>query len=124
VSTVFALALGLGGLGGSALSVHLQALDGWRGTFVFWGLLALAAGLLWSALAPRRAGYERPERGSLLQPLGDPAVWHVAVMFGIQSFVYYGSSSWIPFQLPPQCPRRLSPALLLCYLVRSPGRLF
>jgi len=120
VSTVFALALGLGGLGGSALSVHLQALGGWRGTFAFWGLLALAAGLLWSALAPRRAGYERPERGSLLQPLGDPAVWHVAVMFGIQSFVYYGSSSWIPFELRPYGPGYLSAVLLLFNLVGIP----
>ena len=120
VSTVFALALGLGGLGGSVLSVHLQALGGWRGTFVFWAVLALLAGLLWSALAPKRADYERPVPGSLLQPLRNPAAWHVAAMFGIQSFVYYGSASWIPFALRPYGPGYLAVVLLLFNLIGIP----
>ena len=120
VSTVFALALGLGGLGGAALSVHLQILGGWRGTFVFWGLLALAAGLLWMARAPRRGGHEQPEAGSLPQVLRDPAAWHVAAMFGIQSLVYYGSASWIPFELRPYGPGYLSAVLLLFNLVGIP----
>jgi len=121
VSTVFALALGLGGLGGAALSVHLQVLGGWRGTFAFWGLLALAAGLLWMAVAPRRPGHEQPEAaGSVLQVLRDPTAWHVAAVFGIQSLVYYGSASWIPFELRPYGPGYLSAVLLLFNLVGIP----
>ena len=120
VSTIFALALGLGGLGGASLSVHLQVLGGGRGTVAFWGLLALAAGLLWMAFAPRRAEDERPEPGNLPQLLRDPAAWHVAAMFGIQSLVYYGSASWIPFALRPYGPGYLSAVLLLFNLVGIP----
>lgn len=120
VSTIFTLALGLGGLGGASLSVHLQVLGAWRGTFAFWGLLALAAGLLWMAFAPRRAEDERPGPGNLPQLLRDPAAWHVAAMFGIQSLVYYGSASWIPFALRPYGPGYLSAVLLLFNLVGIP----
>src|SRR5215510_6890305 len=120
VSTVFTLALGLGGLGGAALTVQLQVVGGWRGTFAFWGLLALAAGLLWMALAPGGAGHAQPEAGSVLHVLRDPAAWHVAAMFGIQSLVYYGSASWIPFELRPYGPGYLSAVLLLFNLVGIP----
>src|SRR5262249_22027694 len=81
---------------------------------------ALAAGLLWSALAPKRARHERPERKGLMQLLRDPAVWHVAAMFGIQSFVFYGSSSWVPFELRPYGPGYLSALLRLFNLVGIP----
>ena len=50
--TVFASALGLGGLGGAVLTVHLASAVGWRGSFVVWSLLALAVGLAWLAVAP------------------------------------------------------------------------
>jgi MFS transporter, CP family, cyanate transporter len=116
VSGIFAVALGLGGLGGATLSVHLQVLGGWRGTFVFWGVLALAAGLLWVAGTPGSEGREQ-EAGSLSHVLRERAVWHVAAMFGIQSFVFYGSTSWIPFQLRPYGPGYLSAVLLLLNLV-------
>jgi MFS transporter, CP family, cyanate transporter len=120
-STVFALALGLGGLGGSALSVHLQVLGGWRGTFAFWGALALAAGLLWLAIAPKETARQpQPGDEGLLQLVRRPAVWHVAAIFGIQSLVYYGSSSWIPFELRPYGPGYLSAVLLLFNLVGIP----
>jgi len=124
-STVFALSLGLGGLGGSVLSVHLQVLGGWRGTLAFWGGLALASGLLWLAAAPRQSGpdLEGPDvgqGGSLLRLTRSPAVWHVAAVFGIQSLVYYGSASWIPFELRPYGPGYLSAVLLLFNLVGIP----
>lgn len=116
VSAIFAVALGLGGLGGATLSVHLQVLGGWRGTFVFWGALALAAGLLWVAGTPGSDGRQQAA-GTLSDVVRQRGVWHVAAMFGIQSFVFYGSTSWIPFELRSYGPGYLSAVLLLLNLV-------
>jgi len=98
-STAYATALGLGGLAGATLSIRLLAFGGWRGTFVIWGALALAAGLLWLATAPGRGGEHAPHPGGFGELVRDRAVWQVAAMFGSQSLVYYSSATWIPFEV-------------------------
>lgn len=119
-STVFASALGLGGLGGSALTVHLAEGIGWRGSFVAWGLLALAVGLAWLVIAPARSGSRQPQPGGLGDLVRDRAVWHVAALFGAQSLIYYAASSWIPFQLRAYPPGYLSLVLLLLNVINVP----
>jgi len=120
--TVFASALGFGGLGGSVLTVRLADLAGWRGSFVFWSLLALAVGLAWLVVAPGHAGASDRQ----LQPTGlrgllrDRAVWHVAALFGGQSLVFYAAASWIPFELRGTSSAYLSLVLLLLNLVNVP----
>jgi CP family cyanate transporter-like MFS transporter len=99
VSTAYATSLGVGGLAGAALSVHLMAFGGWRATFVVWALPALLAGMLWLLAAPGRDDAHEPEPGDFAAVVKDRAVWHVAALFGCQSLVYYGSATWIPFQL-------------------------
>ena len=119
-STVLTAALSLGGLSGATLTVHLLGLGGWRGTFVIWALPALAAGLLWLAAAPGRGADHQPQASDLGELARDRAVWHVAAMFGIQSLVYYGASSWIPFELRASGPDELSVAMLTLNIVTVP----
>jgi MFS transporter, CP family, cyanate transporter len=118
--TVFATSLGLGGLGGAVLTVHLASAVGWRGTFVVWSLLALAVGVLWLALAPGRAADRQPQPTGLRELLRDPAVWHVAALFGAQSLVFYAATSWIPFELRGSSAAYLSLVLLLLNVVNLP----
>jgi CP family cyanate transporter-like MFS transporter len=118
--TVFATALGLGGLGGAVLTVHLSSAVGWRGSFAAWSLLALAVGLVWLALAPGRAGDRQPQPDALGDLLRDGAVWHVAALFGAQSLVFYAASSWIPFELRGSSAAYLSLVLLLLNVVNVP----
>lgn len=118
--TVFALSLGLGGLAGSALTVHLAAGIGWQGTFVVWALFALGAGLAWLALAPRRAADRQPTPSALGELMRDRAVWHVAALFGAQSLIYYGAASWIPFELHGYSANYLSIVLLVLNVVNLP----
>jgi CP family cyanate transporter-like MFS transporter len=54
----------------------------------------------------------------------DPAVWHVAALFGSQSLIFYGASSWIPFQLRGYGPGYLTLVLLLLNVVNTPVTLF
>ncbi|HYW24963.1 MAG TPA: MFS transporter [Terriglobales bacterium] len=118
--TVFATALGLGGLGGAVLTIRLASAVGWRGSFVVWSLLALAVGLVWLALAPGRAGDRQPQPSGLGALLRDGAVWHVAALFGGQSLVFYAASSWIPFELRGTSAAYLSLVLLLLNAVNVP----
>ena len=99
VSTLYAMSLVLGGIGGAALSVYLLAFGGWRATFVIWACLALAAAGLWVWLAPGRGSLHVPVPHGLGQLMRDRRVWHVAGLFGAQSLVYYGGATWIPFLL-------------------------
>jgi len=119
-STVFSTALGLGGLGGSALTIHIADRIGWQGSFVAWGLLAIAAGLAWLAIAPGRSGQHQPQPSGMGRLVRDPAVWHVAALFGGQSLVYYAASSWIPFELQGTSPAYLSLVLLLLNVTNTP----
>ena len=112
-STAYAISLGVGGLAGAALSVHLLVFGGWRGSFVIWSTPALLAGLLWLALAPGRGDDHEPEPSSLGSVARDPAAWHVAALFGSQSLVYYGAATWIPFQLRGYGPGYLTLVLFL-----------
>jgi CP family cyanate transporter-like MFS transporter len=118
--TVFASALGLGGLGGAVLTVRLAAAVGWRGSFVAWSLLALAVGLVWLAAAPGRTADRQPQPTSLRDLLRDPAVWHVAALFGAQSLVFYAAATWIPFALRGSPAAYLSLVLLLLNVVNVP----
>jgi len=118
--TVFASALGLGGLGGAVLTVHLASAVGWRGSFVVWSLLALAVGLAWLVVAPGRAADRQPQPTGLGRLLRDPAVWHVAALFGAQSLVFYAAASWIPFELRGSSAAYLSLVLLLLNVVNVP----
>jgi MFS transporter, CP family, cyanate transporter len=119
-STVFTSALGLGGLAGATLTIHLAAQVGWRGTFVGWGALALAAGLFWLLMAPGRRAEHQPQPSGLGALARDPAVWHVAAIFGAQSMIFYAATTWIPFQLRPAGPGYLSLVLLVLNLANVP----
>jgi MFS transporter, CP family, cyanate transporter len=119
-STVLTAALSLGGLAGASLTVHLLGPGGWRGSFVIWALPALAAGALWLTAAPGRGDAHQPEPAGLGRLMRDRAVWHVAAMFGIQSLVYYGSSSWIPFELRAAGPGQLSVTMFALNIVTVP----
>lgn len=119
-STVLTAALSLGGLAGATLTVDLLGLGGWRGTFAIWALPAAAAGLLWLAAAPGRGDAHQPEPSGLRGLLRDRAVWHVAAMFGVQSLTYYGSSSWMPFELRAAGPGQVAVALLALNIVTVP----
>jgi CP family cyanate transporter-like MFS transporter len=119
-STVIASSLGLGGLAGSTLTVHIAERVGWRGSFVAWALLAIAVALAWIVVAPGRTGDRQPEPAGLGALVRDRAVWHVAAMFGAQSLIYYAASSWIPFELRGSSPAYLSLVLLLLNVTNVP----
>lgn len=98
VTTIYSAALNLGAVAGASLTVYMIAGFGWRASFAFWSLVALIAACTWFVFAPRSP---RPqgEAGSLRTAVRDRVLWRAALILGAQTIVYYGSTTWIPFQL-------------------------
>jgi CP family cyanate transporter-like MFS transporter len=88
--------------GGSVLTTTLTApladLVGWRWALASWGLLAVAALIVWQRAFP----IGRPEPVVVVAPSAAPAVWRrpvtwfLAVAFAGQSFSYFAISAWLP----------------------------
>ena len=119
-STFYAMSLGLGGLAGASASVYLLLLGGWRGTFLIWGAIALAAAVIWGLLAPGRGDQHQPQPSGFARLMRDRDVWHVALLFGSQSLVYYGAGTWIPFLLRGYGHGYLALVLFLFQVVSPP----
>jgi CP family cyanate transporter-like MFS transporter len=126
VSTVYAISFGVGGLAAATLTVFLLTLGGWQATFVTWGLIALVAGCVWLALAPGRGAPHLPMPHGLGRLVREPQVWHVTSLFGCQSLVFYGVTTWIPFLLRGYTHSYLAVVLFLFQVVSLPliGALF
>jgi CP family cyanate transporter-like MFS transporter len=89
----FSMALPLGATLAAALAVPLEhALGSWEASLASWGLLAVAAALLWLAASGRTL-----VTGPMPPPLRrDRLAWAVALYFAIQSMAFYIGLSWLP----------------------------
>jgi MFS transporter, CP family, cyanate transporter len=119
-STIYSMSLGVGALCGATLSVFLLTFGGWRGTFVIWSSLALAAAAGWLLLSPGRRALHEPLPHGLGPLVRDRSVWHVAALFGGQSLVFYAAITWIPFVLQAYGPNYRAFVLFLFQVVGLP----
>src|SRR5258706_598405 len=71
-------------------------------------------------VAPGRAAGHQPQPAGLGTLVRDRPVWHVAILFGGQSLIFYAALSWLPFELRPHGATFLSLVLLLLNLVNLP----
>lgn len=86
-----------------ALAAGLPFIAGgsaWRGGYLGWAALLLAALLLWWAMgaggAPAGKGEEAPPRPVPAAVLRNPAVWGVAASLFINNAVFFTSLGWFP----------------------------
>jgi MFS transporter, CP family, cyanate transporter len=99
ITTVYVVGIQLGAAGGAALSSTLGTAVGWRAPLLAFGALAGTWALVWwwftSRPAPAVAAPVRaPGRDGVLWR--HPLVWILVVVYGTQSFVFFGVSSWLP----------------------------
>jgi CP family cyanate transporter-like MFS transporter len=97
---LYALALSLGATIPAGLTIPIEDLTGvgWRPAVAVWGVVALAALVLWLPRARRRepavAATPRPSPARDLRR--DRLAWAVALFMGLQSLCYYSILSWLP----------------------------
>jgi MFS transporter, CP family, cyanate transporter len=97
---LFALALSLGATIPAGLTIPIEDLTGvgWRPAVAVWGLVAVAALVLWLPRARR----EEPRRDAVPPPSPardlrrDRIAWAVTLCMGLQSLCYYSMLSWLP----------------------------
>ena len=101
----------------SGVAVPLATgLGGWRVSLVILSLVTGLGAIAWFRLSrPRPAGLPDGEPGTIAThathsvpghrprglglphlPLRSPVVWTIGLMFGLQSWLYYGSGAWLP----------------------------
>jgi CP family cyanate transporter-like MFS transporter len=88
-----------GGLAGASLTGLALPVIGWRGTFVFWAIPAVAAAAVWFWFAPRVGAVVPTTRPNVRVVLSSPYLWRMTALFGSCTLAYYASSAWIPFVL-------------------------
>jgi MFS transporter, CP family, cyanate transporter len=71
-----------------------DALGGWRYTLLLFSVAALLQCVGWAVLS-RGTWSDRSERRPRL-PVRRPVVWMIVAVFGLQSVVFYGVTTWIP----------------------------
>jgi len=97
VTGVYAACMALGSSLAAALAVPASdALGGWRAALALFGVATCGCLAGWLLLA--RGGPERAEPwgGMPRLPWGNRLVWLLAVVWLLQSSVYYGLGSWLP----------------------------
>jgi CP family cyanate transporter-like MFS transporter len=117
---VFSLGLNLGGMVAASGTVFLLGFGGWRGTFVVWSALAIAAGLIWIWLAPGRQETHERVPHSFDKLIRDREVWRAAGLFGSQSLVFFSVSTWSPFLLRSEGPTYVALFLFVLSVVGIP----
>ncbi|MBQ9941776.1 MAG: MFS transporter, partial [Christensenellaceae bacterium] len=112
ITGLYNVALSLSSAVATSISVPLSNSLGWQVSLGAWMLLCAASMLLWllqmsirkKSAAPSLSGEVLQEReqissapkGSMRTLLRSPLAWQVAACMGLQSFVWYGLSAWLP----------------------------
>jgi CP family cyanate transporter-like MFS transporter len=95
---VYATGIVAGSLVAAAAAVPLaQALGGWRAAMAVFSIAAIGSLVGWLALLPRSETTVQGQRVSApALPWRSRLAWGLALVFGLQSLLYYGTISWLP----------------------------
>lgn len=84
---------------GISIPVSRQLSSGWRGSLLMWGILSLAALIVWLP----QLRYRHQERNARISShgsvWGSRLAWQVTIVMGLQSFVFYSIVAWLPEML-------------------------
>ncbi|WP_322786417.1 MFS transporter [Fictibacillus gelatini] len=70
--------------------------SGWRGSLVFWAVLAAAAAIIW---IPQLRNREKPKNINMTEAKEvwrSPLAWQVTLFMGLQSLGFYVTVTWLP----------------------------
>ncbi len=95
-SGVATTGLNLGTTISSAVAVPAAAaFGGWRGALAAFSLATVALCVGWLVLSRGEWTQRTAQRASRL-PWDRPVVWAIVAVFGLQSLIFYGITSWLP----------------------------
>ncbi|NMI00338.1 MFS transporter [Pseudonocardia sp. K10HN5] len=103
----YTAALNVGSMLTLSLTVPIAAAVGWRAALVSWGVLVVAAALVWWGATRGRPRGGPAQAAADADPESDrhpvwwrrPVVWGLTAAFAGQAFAYYGVTAWLPLLL-------------------------
>lgn len=104
VTAIYSIAMGIASAVGSAVVVPLAHNFNWQISLAAFVVLPAASVLLW---LPQLRRHSRVSAGTATPPHGgavwrSPLAWQVTLFFGVNSFVYYAITAWLPSILVAQ----------------------
>lgn len=101
MTTVYSTAMAVATFTPPLVAVPLADAVGWRGSFVTWAVVALAAVAPWIALslrarASRRDAMDEARAAVLSRIVRVPQTWALVITFGVNSSVAYAMFAWMP----------------------------
>jgi CP family cyanate transporter-like MFS transporter len=94
---IYATGINTGSALSSALAVPLaDALGGWRAALLAFSLAACLLAALWLSFTRGEPAHVRPEARPVRLPWRDGLAWHLVLVFGVMSSVFYGLNAWLP----------------------------
>lgn len=98
---IYAVFMNLFGALASGLSVPISSISGigWKGSLAFWGILSIAALLVWipqlrkQTDSPKAVDTKPQEKHSIWK---SPLAWYITIFMGMQSLVFYTLITWLP----------------------------
>lgn len=101
MTTVYSTAMAVATFTPPLVAVPLADAVGWRGSFVTWAVVALAAVAPWVALSlrarvSRRDAVDEPRAAVLSRIVRVPQTWALVITFGVNSSVAYAMFAWMP----------------------------
>ncbi|GAB3347696.1 MFS transporter [Modestobacter lapidis] len=134
VMGLYTVALAAGAATTAGLTAPVAAATSWRVGLSGWAVLALVAAVVWWLATRRRSetalptvsGADVAGPGGTATPWRHPVAWAVALVLGLQTFLYYAMTTWLPTVLTEQLATGLgtgAAAATLFQLMGIPGAL-
>jgi CP family cyanate transporter-like MFS transporter len=93
----YASGIVLGATVAAAIAVPLAGPGGdWRFALAAFSVAALGSLAVWIVLVPAEVGDQHVDVRSLRLPWGSLTAWVLAVVFGLQSLLFYAAAAWLP----------------------------
>jgi CP family cyanate transporter-like MFS transporter len=104
MTTVYSTTMAVATFTPPLVAVPLAEAVGWRGSFVTWAVVAVAAVVPWVAMsvrsrASRADALAEPRASVLSRIVRVPQTWALVITFGVNSAVAYGMFAWLPLLL-------------------------
>ncbi|WP_322994253.1 MFS transporter, partial [Castellaniella sp.] len=104
LTAIYSITMGVASAAGSAIVVPLVHAFNWQFALGAFLVLPVASALIW---LPQLRRHSRPTAGTATPPHGGAVWrsalgWQVTLFFGINSFIYYAVTAWLPSILVAQ----------------------
>src|SRR5699024_1254617 len=114
---------------GSGISLPLKHVfnDSWQGSLAFWMLPAVITVFIWvPQLKEKLSSNTRQNPSTMTSLLRTPIAWQVTLFMGLQSFIFFVMTTWLPNILQAQGMSVVLSGWMLsiCLFIEIPFTLF